>query len=171
MSDRLKATVMRRHQPVVFALVCALVLIGMSQSRAADLGSWNPVFVSAHGITTSTHHRLFISFRIPALKRNPGDPLIDPSRPNFVVCASMTHHVQDGAAPGGLGEAFSVTRCGPDELHDTYSESFMAAFYIPKTHDGKWVKASDVKIKVRVQNGPGGEYRESDYTPSARVSW
>ncbi len=148
----------KRHQPIVFALVCALVLIGGSlKAHAEDLFGFNPKVTSTTGTANVSNdsHELHVEFTLSAVKYGATN--------KFEVCGKFQHATESS-------QWHYATQCGPDDLEDKGSGSYKATWSVSKKMGGSRVKNSEARIKIKKTQGDG-TVKESDWTLNERVTW
>lgn len=150
-------TVTKRPQAIVFAVVCAFVLIGgRLEAPAADLGSWNPIVTGSSGISPQRDVRhLYFDFHIAAMQAGERE---------MEICGRFQHRSMQG-------RELTIERCGPDELWRRGPGRFRATFIVPVIHDGSLIATTQASMKVRILRYAGGGWMESDYTHPRTVHW
>ena len=148
----------KRHQPIVFALVCALVLIGGSlKAHAANLGIFNPKVTSTTGEAKSSNknHSIIIEYEIEAMSAPYASTTLD-------ICGKFEHRLKTSG--------YTKKPCGPDDLEDKGSGKYKATWYIPIVSQYGTICNTDASMKVKVL-GVSGDWIHSDWTDSENVSW
>ena len=151
-------TATKRHQPIVFALVCALVLIGGSlKAHAENLYGYNPDVTSTYGIEniSDQYHQLHINFTLAAEQYG--------AKSDFEACAKLTNKMRtSGAAP--------VEKCGPDQLWDKGQGKYRATWIVKRVTQYGTVCNTDASMKIK-KTQSDGTVKESDWTDAETVGW
>ena len=151
-------TATKRHQPIVFALVCALVLIGGSlKAHAENLLDFNPDVTSTYGMADDTDkkkHKLVIKFSLEAVKNGATN--------DFEACVKMAHRLKTSG--------FTKKLCDPGDFQDQGQGKFRATWSFYKNSQFGTICNTDVSMKVKVL-AVSGNWVESDYTDAENVSW
>ncbi len=150
-------TATKRHQPIVFALVCALVLIGGSlKAHAEDLFGFNPNVTTTYGMAnvTDEKHKVVIKFSLSAVKYGATN--------EFEPCVKMEHRLRTSG--------FTEESCDTVEFQDKGQGNFRATWNFDKVSQYGTICNTDVSMKIKKTQGDG-TVKESDYTDAENVGW
>ena len=150
-------TATKRHRPIVFAIVCALVLVGGSlEAPAQNLGDWTPTVTDTYGEEPPGDDRkLHIDFNIVG---------VQVSKDQLEVCGRLKHTLKGGGT-------LTTEPCGSDELQEGSSGGFTATFFVPALHETSRIPSTSASIKVRILILGQGSWMESAWTQPRQVDW
>ena len=154
-------TATKRRQPILFALVCALFLIGGSPEDLAanpsyEDADWVPKVTGVFGYDKSVSERQFyFQFTIPAMKWYAAA---------ITICAQFEHILTSGVS------ILVDEECGGGEVHDMHNGNFQSPWLVPHYWGSKNNKIKKTRGVMRVKfTGMG--YGTGLLWPYRAVTW